>query len=135
MRRVGICSKILCFSLFFGSLLYFSSLSGNPTPQLEEILELVKQQPKENWREEIQIIDDAINQLSELRNKELAKATRAQNQGDRLQFNTQNLLDARRYWAEADSSREIADRAQREIDKLEEKKSQIFQANTYPRRT
>src|SRR3990167_6283239 len=124
MRRVGICSKILCLSLFFGGLLYFSSLSGKPAHHLEEILELIKQQPKENWREEIQIIDEAINQLSELRNKELAKATRAQNQGDRLQFNTQNLLDARRYWAEADSSREIADRAQLEIDRLEERKSQ-----------
>ena len=120
-------------SLFFGGLLYFSSLGGTPTPQFEEILELVKQQPRENWREEIQIIDDAINQLSELRNRELAKATRAQNQGDRLQFNTQNLLDARRYWAEADSSREIADRAQKEIDRLEVRKSQIFQANISPK--
>jgi len=64
--------------------------------------------------------------LTDLRNKELSNAAWAQNQGDRLQFQSHNLIDARRYWNEADTSREIAARYQQEIDKLEVRKKEIL---------
>lgn len=87
---------------------------------------LVKELPPDQWQEELQTIDQAIDKLTDLRNKEIAKAARAQDQGDRLQFQSQNLMDARRAWQEADNSREIAARYQQEIDKLELRKQEIL---------
>ena len=93
---------------------------------IEEVLALVKEQPSENWKQEVETIDQAVVKLTDLRNKELSNASWAQNQGDRLQFQSHNLLDARRYWNEADTSREIAARYQEEIDKLEVRKKEIL---------
>ena len=96
-------------------------------PQLdEEVLALVKEQSQENWKQEVNTIDQAVIKLTDLRNKELSNAAWAQNQGDRLQFQSHNLLDARRYWNEADTSREIAARYQEEINKLEVRKKKIL---------
>ncbi|MCK4934139.1 MAG: hypothetical protein KAR79_00985 [Simkaniaceae bacterium] len=78
------------------------------------------------WRQDVAGIDAAIDKLTNLKNLELAKAARAQNQGDRLQFNSQNLMDARRYWNDADTSQEIAARYQEEINKLELLKQEIL---------
>lgn len=93
---------------------------------VEEVLALVKEQSPENWKQEVETIDQAVIKLTDLRNKELSNAAWAQNQGDRLQFQSHNLLDARRYWNEADTSREIAARYQQEIDKLEVRKKEIL---------
>ena len=93
---------------------------------VEEVLALVKEQSPENWKQEVETIDQAVVKLTDLRNKELSNAAWAQNQGDRLQFQSHNLLDARRYWNEADTSREIAARYQEEIDKLEVRKKEIL---------
>ncbi|MBI3211281.1 MAG: hypothetical protein HYZ47_01160 [Simkania negevensis] len=101
-------------------LLLFSFLFTPP------LISLVKEQSPENWKIEVDSIDQTVDRLTDLRNKELARAARAQNQGDRLQFNNQNLVDARRYWNEADSSREIAARYQQEIDQLELRKQEIL---------
>lgn len=110
------------------ALFFFSLLSTSP------LIALVKEQPAENWKIEVQSIDQAIERLTDLRNKELARASRSQNQGDRLQFNNQNLVDARRYWNEADASREIAARYQQEIDQLQSRKQEILrQQRTYPK--
>ncbi|MCB1110786.1 MAG: hypothetical protein KDK64_07360 [Chlamydiia bacterium] len=97
-----------------------------------QALALVKQLPEENWQQEVTTIDQAIDRLTDLRNKELANAAWAQNQGDRLQFQSHNLLDARRYWNEADTSREIAARYQEEIDKLEVRKKEILENQGIP---
>lgn len=83
---------------------------------------LVKEQPAVHWEEEVQTIDQTVEKLVDLRNKELANATWAQNQGDRLQFRSHDLIDARHYWNQADTSREIAQRYQQEIDKLESRR-------------
>jgi len=92
----------------------------------EQFMALVRKQPSENWQVEVTHIDQAVDKLTDLRNKELARATWAQNQGDRLQFNPGELIDARRYWNEAETSREIAARYQVEIDNLELRKSDIL---------
>ncbi len=77
------------------------------------------------YQEKITQIDTNIKKLTNLKNLELAKAARAQDQGDRLQFNSNNISDARRYWQEAETSREIADRYQLEINKLNAQKAAI----------
>lgn len=102
-------------------ILCFASLHGN------EELALVKEQPPGLWQQEVETIDQAVINLTDLRNKELSNAAWAQNQGDRLQFQSHNLIDARRYWNEADTSREIAARYQEEIDKLELRKKEVLE--------
>lgn len=92
-----------------------------------EELALVKELPASEWKEEVANIDNAVIKLTDLRNKELSRAAWAQNQGDRLQFQSHNLIDARRYWNEADTSREIAARYQDEIDKLELRKKEVLE--------
>lgn len=76
---------------------------------------------------ELEQLDTAIEKLTNLRNLELAKAARYQDQGDRLQFRQNQLMDARRYWQMADNSREIAARYQEEIDKLEVKRKAVIE--------
>lgn len=92
-----------------------------------QMLAVVKELPRSQWKEEVTSIDDAVVKLTDLRNKELARATWAQNQGDRLQFQHNNLLDARRYWNEAETSRAIAARYQEEIDRLELRKKEVLE--------
>ncbi len=88
---------------------------------------IVKELPSELWEEELENIEMAIERLTDLRNKELAKATRRQNDGDRLQFQPHNLLDAKQAWADSDASREIAGRYQEEIDMLEMRKQKLLE--------
>jgi len=87
---------------------------------------LVKQLPPDQWKQEVENIDNAIKRLTDLRDKELARAARRQNDGDRLQFQSQNLIDAKRAWAEADASREIAERYQQEIDQLQVRRANLL---------
>jgi hypothetical protein len=85
---------------------------------------------EDDWQMEVSEIDKEINKLSNQRNLYLAKATRLQNQGDRLQFeNDDNLIDARRAWQQAQIHREIATRIQEQIDVLEARKKQILEAH------
>lgn len=84
----------------------------------------------ESWKKEVSDIDKEIDKLVNQRNLYLAKATRLQNQGDRLQFeNDDNLIDARRAWQQAQIHREIATRIQEEIDILEQRKQAILEAH------
>lgn len=83
----------------------------------------------EDWKAEISEIDQEIDKLKNQRNLYLAKATHLQNQGDRLQFENNNLIDARRAWQQAQIHREIATRIQEEIDTLEKRKNQILEAH------
>lgn len=81
---------------------------------------------KSAWKEDVEDIDKEIDKLVNQRNLYLAKATRLQNQGDRLQFENNNLIDARRAWQQAQINREIATRIQEEIDALEERRQKIL---------
>lgn len=94
---------------------------------LEDGVVVVTTQPA--WRNEVAEIDKEIDKLQNQRNLYLAKATRLQNQGDRLQFENNNLIDARRAWQQAQIHREIATRIQEEIDQLEQRKQKILESN------
>ncbi|MDN3507439.1 MAG: hypothetical protein P0S94_00795 [Simkaniaceae bacterium] len=88
------------------------------------------------WQGQVDELDEEIDRLTNQRNLYLAKATRFQNQGDRLQFDRNNLLDARLAWQQAEINREIAGRIQQEIDILETKRAKILAAHgvkSYPK--
>jgi len=78
------------------------------------------------WHGQLCTIDAAIDKLTNLRDLELAKAAQAQNQGDRLQFQGNELMTARQYWQQAENSKEIAARYQEEIDKLESQRASLL---------
>jgi len=94
--------------------------------QAEEAVE-VRLIAVQDTRSELAEIDQEIDKLTNQRNLYLAKATRLQNQGDRLQFENNNLIDARRAWQQAQIHREIATRIQEEIDILEKRKQKLLQ--------
>jgi hypothetical protein len=83
----------------------------------------------DDWKTEVSDIEQEIEKLKNQRNLYLAKAVRLQNQGDRLQFEQNNLIDARRAWQQAQIHREIATRIQEEIDALEKRKTQILETH------
>ena len=114
------------------SLLFGGALHGELPQVGEDLLALVKEQPSSKWQQEVDTIDQVVVKLSDLRDKELSRAAWAQNQGDRLQFQPHNLIDARRYWNDADKSRQIAARYQVEIDKLEARKKEILEQQGIP---
>ncbi len=103
---------VLAISLLLSAALYSeSAVTGNNRVGIESQADTMDQE-----------IDKLINQ----RNLYLAKATRLQNQGDRLQFESNNLIDARRAWQQAQINREIATRIQEEIDTLENQRESFF---------
>ncbi|GAB4184808.1 MAG: hypothetical protein Tsb0015_01300 [Simkaniaceae bacterium] len=86
----------------------------------------------ETWQEQIQKYDSQIRKKTNQKNLHLAKAARAQDQGDRLQFQQGNLLDARRYWQIADYHREQAQLLEKEIQLLQLEKQQLLQKHGVP---
>lgn len=79
--------------------------------------------------QQAQTMNEEIDKLINQRNLYLAKATRLQNQGDRLQFEPNNLIDARRAWQQAQINREIATRIQEEIDTLEKQRQAFYETH------
>lgn len=114
------------FLLFCGATTPLTLLGESESLRKEDALAVIKELSPTQWRKEIEAIDQAVGVLTDLRNKELARAARSQDQGDRLQFQFPNLIDARRAWAEADKSRAVAARYQEEINKLAVRKQEIL---------
>jgi len=109
MRKIGwFVVGVMCFC-FCGSFLAFGG-----------------EQPLNSWEQEVKVLEQTVSELIDLRNKELAKAAWEQNQGDRLQFQPHNLIDARRYWDSADASRKMAEYYQCQIDKLEARRKELL---------
>ncbi|MDX8430437.1 MAG: hypothetical protein SNF33_01320 [Candidatus Algichlamydia australiensis] len=82
---------------------------------------------RENWQEKISILDQSITRKKNLSDLYRAKATRAKNQGDRLQFNPNNVGDARRYWNVADYYNEQADLLDQQVVVLQQERQRILE--------
>ena len=79
-----------------------------------------------SWQTEVQKIDKNIKNLENLRDLEISKAKRNKDQGDRLQFENNMLIDAKNFWKKAELNKEKADQYQKEIDQLQHRKQQIL---------
>ncbi len=105
-------------------------LNLEQTVEIQEIAQAeVKQSP--GLKNQANTYDQEIDKLINQRNLYLAKATRLQNQGDRLQFEPNNLIDARRAWQQAQINREIATRIQEEINTLEKQRKSFFETHGF----
>lgn len=103
-----------------GNVIAIKEMAQTQVPQSEDI------------KKQAETYDEEIDKLINQRNLYLAKATRLQNQGDRLQFEPNNLIDARRAWQRAQINREIATRIQEEIDTLEKQRRSFFETHGFP---
>jgi len=73
----------------------------------------------EVYQDQIEQIDAQIKELKEMKRGYVARALRAENQADRLQFEDHFVLETRRYYRIADENRAKAAKIQEEIDRLE----------------
>jgi len=79
-----------------------------------------------DWQHEIVAIDQEIEMKTNQMNLFEAKAARAQNLADRLQFNSRDVTEARRYWQLADYYTANAKLLEKEIHDLKVKRQGIL---------
>jgi len=117
----------------FLSFTFFGSCSGiahAPDPLSED---LVLDEPKfTSKEEELTYLNNEIKELQEERDRYRSRATQAKNQGDRLQFQTGRIYEARRYWKIAKVSNDIADRIDAQIKVLEAQRQPLLDAGVQP---
>jgi uncharacterized small protein (DUF1192 family) len=75
---------------------------------------------------QIEQLDAQIKELKEMKRGYEARAIRAEDQADRLQFEEHFVLETRRYYRIAEINREKAAKIQEEIDRLEAQRSQLL---------
>ena len=80
-----------------------------------------------DWREELRQIDDELKEAQDLRNRYLAEARRAEDQGMRWQFTQDQKMEAKRAFQIADAKKEAAQMLQARIDVLNARRTQILQ--------
>ena len=73
----------------------------------------------------IEQIDQAIQELEEMKRGYESRALRHENQAERLQFDDQTYLETRRHLELADENRAKAAAVQKEIDRLREEKQKL----------
>lgn len=84
-------------------------------------------QQEMDWREELKLIDEEIERSENLKNKYLAAAARAEDEGLRWQFQQNQKQEAKRAFQRAEEKRQQAAMMQERIDKLNARKTQILQ--------
>lgn len=97
---------------------------------------IAQQERPADWREELKQIDAEIESAEDLKNRYLAAARRAEDQGMRWQFSQDQKQEAKRAFQRADEKKQAAQMLQKRIDALKARKAQILQehpeANDYP---
>lgn len=78
------------------------------------------------WEEEVQEIECQIEKLKKMKKGYESKALYHENQAERLQFIQQEMQTAKKHWIMAEENRDIAQKIQQDIDKLEEKKQGLL---------
>ena len=129
MKRVF---KQSLFFVFCGGALFAGCSSENSAnishAPPEKSVDSTVAPSKPKWQQDVDVLDVEIQRLTNQRNLHLAKATRLQNQGDRLQFNRNSLLEARLAWQQAEINREIAEKIDQEIVTLNRKRAAILKS-------
>ncbi|MBF8262889.1 MAG: hypothetical protein HW387_554 [Parachlamydiales bacterium] len=79
-----------------------------------------------NFDDRIEQIDGQIKELSDMKRGYEARAIRAEDQANRLQFEDHFVLETRRYYRIAEENREKAAKVQSEIDRLEAERAELI---------
>ena len=82
------------------------------------------------YQDQIEQIDAQIKELKEMKRGYNARAIRAEDQADRLQFEDHFVLETRRYYRIAEENRAKAAKIQEEIDRLEAQESRAVKKSS-----
>jgi hypothetical protein len=82
---------------------------------------------------QIEKLEAQIEELKEMKRGYEARALRAENQADRLQFEEHFVLETRRYYRIAEENRAKAAKIQEEIDRLEAQKAELLKKSATSR--
>lgn len=88
---------------------------------------IAQQERPEDWNEELKQIDAEIKSATDLKNRYLAAARRAEDQGLRWQFTQDQKQEAKRAFQRADEKKQAAKMLEARIDALNARKAQILQ--------
>jgi hypothetical protein len=88
---------------------------------------LAQEEQSLDWREELRQIDDEIKRARDLKDRYLAAARRAEDQGMRWQFMQNEKQEAKRAFQMAEDKKQAAEMLQARIDALNARKAQILQ--------
>lgn len=105
----------LILSIIIINFIFFAPLKADcpfDAPQVDQI------DTSKSAKEQIAQIDEEIKDLELQKEKYLGKAARFQDQGDRLQFIDDYVVEARRYWELSDCALEIVDKIDQELSIL-----------------
>ncbi len=80
-----------------------------------------------DWKQELRQIDDEIKRAEDLKDKYLAAARRAEDEGMRWQFMQNEKQEAKRAFQRAEDKKQAAQMLQARIDVLNARKAQILQ--------
>jgi hypothetical protein len=80
-----------------------------------------------DWREELKEIDEEIKRAEDLKNRYLAAARRAEDEGLRWQFMQNEKQEAKRAFQRAEDKKQAAQMLQARIDSLNARRAQIMQ--------
>lgn len=89
-------------------------------------------QNEPNWQQEVDELNEKITILRRWQNGYRMTAEQAQFKADRLQFEQDNLMDAKRLWKIADNAHQKAEDLQVIIDKLEDQRNAILKKHNQP---
>lgn len=87
---------------------------------------LALEEASQDWREELTQIDAELKSAEDLKNRYLADARRAEDQGMRWQFMQNEKQEAKRAFERADSKKQAAQMLQKRIDVLNARKAEIL---------
>lgn len=117
------------FYQFFFILLALSFVSIGCTGQS---LLSAKEQSQPSWHQDVNELDEKIAVLRRWQEGYKMTAEQAQFKADRLQFEDNQLLDAKRLWKVAENANQKAQDLQVIIGKLEEQRNEILKKHNQP---
>lgn len=83
-----------------------------------------KELPK--WQQQLHVLDQQISEFKNMKRGYEARALRHENQAQRLQFINGEYLTAKRHWELAKENRQIAQKIQVDIDRLEAQRKELL---------
>jgi predicted metal-binding transcription factor (methanogenesis marker protein 9) len=121
MTRIKNMGKIMgpCYFAVVVACLIGSAAVYSDPPQAQEEM-------PQDWREELKRIDDEIERAEDLKNRYLAAARRAEDEGMRWQFMQNEKQEAKRAFQRAEDKRKAAEMLRMRIDVLKARKAEIL---------
>lgn len=118
--------------LFKCSLVFFLAILLQTGCASEGLLAAKVSESGSNWQQQVNELDEKIVLLKRWQEGYRMTAEQAQFKADRLQFDQENLIDAKRLWKVAENATQKAQDLQVIINKLEEQRNGVLKKHNQP---